>query len=548
MNVADLFASFGYEIDAATVARVDATLTKTEERMKSLADSAKLSAALTNAYGDSGKALALIGLDADKAKAAMAGATKGTFSWGNAIVVVNQALGIATKLYGGVQRVIGSVFGLAHAAEAQAAQAIELSQQLGISAEAVQELGFASSQSGGSVETMTVGLRTLSNMAQNAAKGSKDAAKAFHEVGLNAKDVTSGKVPLDQALGQIADKFQAMPDGAKKSALAVDLFGRQGAKLIPLLNEGSAGVAKLRQEARDLGVVIDNETAKALEEFGDENDKVKAQLDGIRNQAIAALLPALSDLVKGFQAWIKANREMLVGALTGALRGLIAVLRVVAVAVSVVVDVIKFYIEHSTLAIVLLAALAAAFLYMGITAAAAWIMALGPVGLVILAITALILLMPLIVKAVEAAGRGIARALDWMGDRFKALGRGIESVFRAIGRFFVSIGQGIRSAWGAVLDWIEARIQSVKNMAADVADWVRDHIPLADKVLGARTAGATAAPTLSSGRTASVDVRHTATVNVNAPNADTETVKTAVREAFKPMWEAEMRTAADGIG
>lgn len=549
MNVADLFASFGFDTDFGSIAKVHSALSQVEQHAKQAADAAKLSTALTHVHGDSDKALALIGLNADAAKTAMAGATKSTFSWSRAIVVANQALGIGLKLYGGVANAIGRVRGLAEATGAQASQAIELSMQLGVSAEAIQELGFASTQSGGSIEVMTVGLRTLSNQAQNAAKGGKDAARAFRDVGLNAKDVTSGKVPLDQALGKIADTFQAMPDGAKKSALAVDLFGRQGTKLIPLLNEGAAGVGRLRQEARDLGYVIDNEAAAALEGFGDETDKVKAQIDGVRNQAITALLPALSELVKGLQAWIKANRQLLVSSLTAGLRVLVTALKVVGAVAAHVINVIGFFIEHSTLAIALLAALGAAFAVMGVIALKAWIMALSPAALVAAAIIAIILLMPLIVKAVKAAGRTIGMMLDGIRRDFIGVGRDIENVFRSIGRFFEGIGRGIQAAWGAVFDWIDARIESVKRAARDVTNWLRDNVPGASSLLGPKAAAAPQA-TLSSGRTASMTTVHSApTFNITpGPDVNTEQLGAIVNDHIDRHWQGQIVDAAAGLG
>jgi hypothetical protein len=39
----------------------------------------------------------------------------------------------------------------------------------------------------------------------------------------------------------------------------MDLFGRSGANLIPLLNQGSEGITELEQKARELGVTMGEE-------------------------------------------------------------------------------------------------------------------------------------------------------------------------------------------------------------------------------------------------------------------------------------------------
>jgi hypothetical protein len=48
---------------------------------------------------------------------------------------------------------------------------------------------------------------------------------------------------------EVANAFQKMPDGARKSAIALKLFGLEGAKLIPFLNEGAKGIQALEDEA-----------------------------------------------------------------------------------------------------------------------------------------------------------------------------------------------------------------------------------------------------------------------------------------------------------
>ncbi len=545
MNVADLFASFGFDTDFESIAKVHSAIAQVEQHAKQAADAARLAGALEHVTGNTAKASALIGFADGAAEKAMAGATKGAFDWHRAILTVNQALGIATKILGGIQRGIGFVRGLVGATEAQAAQAVELAQRFGITAEAVQELGFAASQSGADIETLTIGLGGLSDKLDAAKKGGKDAAASLKAVGVNIADVRSGKQSLDGTLGQIAEKFAAMPDGATKSALAVDLFGKSGRKLIPLLNEGSAGIDALRQQARDLGIVIDNDTAAALENFGDQTEALHAQLGGLRNQAIAAILPTLKEMIAGLQEWIKANRQMLVDALTGALRGFLAVLKGVAIVLAGVAQVVAFFNEHGTAAIALLGALAAAFTYMGIAAAIAWLEVAWPIPLIALAVAGLILLFPYLAKAFDVAAKGIAHALEWVAGRFKALGRGVEGIFRSIGNFFAGIGRGIRDGFETAINWV------VDKMNWAIRQFNRipilgDFGEIGHVGGGGQTAAASRA-TVAGSKTASAatinDNRQVA-VNINAGNANAEQVGPIVKDVL----DQHFRAAYDGIG
>lgn len=111
----------------------------------------------------------------------------------------------------------------------------DLSQKIGIS---VRDLGgwqLAAEQSGASLETIGKGIKGL-------APTIGQFSGQFEKLGISVKDPS-------QALIDFADIFQAMPDGFEKNALAVKLFGKAGADLIPMLNQGSQGLADAREKA-----------------------------------------------------------------------------------------------------------------------------------------------------------------------------------------------------------------------------------------------------------------------------------------------------------
>ncbi|OZB14331.1 MAG: hypothetical protein B7X58_08110, partial [Marinobacter sp. 34-60-7] len=87
----------------------------------------------------------------------------------------------------------------------------------------------------------------------------------------------------DDVFKDIADRFSEMEDGSAKTALAVEIFGRAGAKLIPLLNSGSSGLSDMASEARRLGISFGEDAAKAAEEFNDNLTRLGKPLQGIGN-------------------------------------------------------------------------------------------------------------------------------------------------------------------------------------------------------------------------------------------------------------------------
>ena len=96
----------------------------------------------------------------------------------------------------------------------------------------------------------------------------------------------------------VAEKFASYRDGAEKSALSMELFGKTGAKLITTLNMGKQGLAEMTAEAEAFGQVVSQESAAAAGEFNDNLFRLQSAVGGISMQIASALLPALSGITE----------------------------------------------------------------------------------------------------------------------------------------------------------------------------------------------------------------------------------------------------------
>jgi phage-related protein len=137
----------------------------------------------------------------------------------------------------------------------------------------------------------------------NAAGGSKSAAKALADVGVSGKAISSGN--MDQALSSIADKFKEMKDGPEKTALALQVFGRQGKALLPILNQGSAGVGKLKEEMDKAGLSMGGKQVAAAMKMKAAQRDLNTQVEGLKVRLGNALLPALSKAAGGLSGFVK---------------------------------------------------------------------------------------------------------------------------------------------------------------------------------------------------------------------------------------------------
>jgi len=215
-------------------------------------------------------------------------------------------------------------------------QMSKLAQQTGTTVEALSALTYAADLSGVSQEELGTAFVKLSKNMSEAASGSKEAAKGFDALGIAVVNADGSLRNADEVLADVAEKFAGYKDGAEKTALATELFGKAGAKLIPLLNSGRDGLEELRAEAERLGIVLDGDTAKSAEAFNDNITRMQAALRGVATLAARDLLPMLVKISEGFVEIAKNQTtvEVASGVVKGSLNALLNVLQAVAVLAS----------------------------------------------------------------------------------------------------------------------------------------------------------------------------------------------------------------------
>jgi chemotaxis regulatin CheY-phosphate phosphatase CheZ len=184
----------------------------------------------------------------------------------------------------------------------------KISARTGVSVEALSELRFAAEQSGAGIGSVETVVRALQRSLIGADRGLSTAVDSLERLGLSFDDLR-GLAPEEQ-FTIVADRLGGVADASEKAGIALQLLGRSGTQLIPLFGN----VRKLRQEASELGLTIDTETAKAAADLTDAFNRVRS---AIRASAVAigtALSPALERVAQlilpigtTVVQWAKAN-------------------------------------------------------------------------------------------------------------------------------------------------------------------------------------------------------------------------------------------------
>lgn len=194
-------------------------------------------------------------------------------------------------------------------------QALEYADAMGKAAQAAgmttaefSALAHAASLSDVGIEELSAAISRFNRNIVETASGASGAGFALKAMGIEIRGVDGGVRNVSELLADVADKFHNYKDSAEKSALAVELFGRSGAQLIPLLNQGRDGLEALKTEAQRLGIVVDTETAKKAEEFNDALKKMgnasRATLVDL-GALVAGPLTAFADKILSLQAYLR---------------------------------------------------------------------------------------------------------------------------------------------------------------------------------------------------------------------------------------------------
>ena len=212
------------------------------------------------------------------------------------------------------------------------------SQKLNMSTDAYQKWALAMKMSGTDISVLTMGMKTFTSVLDGAATGQAEQILLMNRLGMSYSDFEG--LSVEETFKKAIEALQGMEEGAEKTQLAVDLFGRSGQELLPLLNDEVGSIDELFQQFEDLGLIIDNETVKAGESLDDQITLLTEKVKMLGTNIGVELMPWVSRLVEGFMGLATGAEDagaMLQSVITDALNGIIEALpQIVDVALSII--------------------------------------------------------------------------------------------------------------------------------------------------------------------------------------------------------------------
>lgn len=374
------------------------------------------------------------------------------------------------------------------------------SQRLGLTRNELQEFEHVAALSSVGVDTLSDGLKDLGIKAAEAARTGGPAAEAYWRLGISIRDASGRIRPTGELFELVADRLGKIADPAEKARLATVLMGGSGQKLIPILNEGAASIAAMRQEAHDLGAVLGDEAIDASARFGSEVYRIQTILRGLRNLIAGPLLGPIDTALAKFIEWYKVNRLLIASSIEGVLeataaaaKSLAPIIGTIAKTLLRVVGVVGYLVPAlKWLGAALVGVTATVGLYnLGLAAMNLQhaILAAGGIGALIKSLALLT------VGYLQAGAAGIIASLPIIGmglgiaaiilliailaDEIYGLWTGASGVFSDIAYLFREMLDLARRAWESFSEWISEAAVGLVDVFAGVWDSIKSGLTTA---------------------------------------------------------------------
>lgn len=168
----------------------------------------------------------------------------------------------------------------------------DLSAQLGVTVEALTSVEILLRDSGVSIESYGIAIRTLSKNLFDFANNTGEARVALERLGFD-QAALAGK-DASEAFALISPRLAEVGNSAERTALAMKIFGEAGTQLGPLLAQSSQEVERLTKLSRDLGMTLSTDQAAVLDSVADNLDILSNAYAGVGQQIAVGLGPGLN--------------------------------------------------------------------------------------------------------------------------------------------------------------------------------------------------------------------------------------------------------------
>lgn len=195
------------------------------------------------------------------------------------------------------------LFNLGKESRAYADNVMQMSTQFGLSTDKIQEFQYMAELTDTSLETITGSMTKLTKNMQTASKGTGDRYKAFEQLGISVTNTDGSLRSADEVFNEAIIRLGQVENETERDALAMNIFGKSAMELNPLIAVGREGLADYRNEAHQMGYVLDTDTLESLGAVDDAMQRASKRMDAVKNQIGRYLAPIVAQITEAFANW-----------------------------------------------------------------------------------------------------------------------------------------------------------------------------------------------------------------------------------------------------
>jgi hypothetical protein len=180
----------------------------------------------------------------------------------------------------------------------------KMSRAIGVSVEELQGLRHAAALGGLQATQLDKAVQKLAINMADMSRGVGLAKDVFEKHNISVTRADGSLRGVMEVMGDVADVTAGMTNETEKADLAYKLFGARGAKMINMLNGGSAAMREAMKEAERLGLVMSAETAQGVEDANDAITRLSSFLTSSFTRGVAELAPAIERVTEAIMKWV----------------------------------------------------------------------------------------------------------------------------------------------------------------------------------------------------------------------------------------------------
>ena len=177
----------------------------------------------------------------------------------------------------------------------------KMSARTGATVEWLSAMSFGAERSGATIEALEQAIRKLNKAIAEAQNGNRTPYEVFRRLRIDPSSMEFKSMDAGAQFELVARRLHEVQSQAEKTRLAMALFEEGGVMLLPLLGD----IDKLKQKAKELGIIMTKEQADTAAALLDAWTNFKYQLNAIFMSLGEAIAPALKQVVTWLSKMVK---------------------------------------------------------------------------------------------------------------------------------------------------------------------------------------------------------------------------------------------------